>query len=69
MEMASDIIHMVEEYGWKRKDSLVIQPSGTVYATFKMANSSREQGRARNLSENTEPLEKKGIIIEKVAYI
>jgi len=54
---------MVEEYGWKRKDSLVIQSSGTVCATFKMANSSREQRRARNNTRTLKPLRKEGIII------
>lgn len=51
----------------RERDSLVVQSSGTVYATFIIANSSRERRRTRNYMR-TEPSEKKGIlIIQKVA--
>lgn len=66
MGMASDMNVWWKNMVGSEKDSLVVQSSGTVYATFKMTNSSREQRKASNM-RTLNLWKRRKIIIQKVA--
>jgi len=65
MEMASDMNVWWKNMVGSEKNSLVMQSLGTVCATFKMTNSSREQRKASNM-RTLNLWKRRKIIIQKV---